>query len=105
MADVKKRVLVECAVCHVMYDVGERSARDIRAGKIKARCALHRGRWRKTAIRRAEHRRFWLDRFSMEEIQEMAVAMFPLPSQRAPSIGASLTASAAPPGPRELGGG
>lgn len=96
--------MVTCGTCGIEYDCSARTYRDIKAGRVEARCGLHRpNRQRRNAIRRAELRRFWLDRFSLDEIREMATAIAPLPSQRSPTFGSALTASA-PPGPTELGG-
>lgn len=41
---------------------------------------IHRKRTRPATVR-AEHRRFWLDRFSIEEITEMASAIWARPSE------------------------
>lgn len=48
----------------------------------------------------AEHRRFWLDRFTVEEIQWMASCLWPRPSQRGPMIdGEMLSLAASADGP------
>lgn len=62
---------------------------------MQARCSIHRKRRRPQTVR-AEHRRFWLDRFSLDEIQEMAAAIWPRPSQRGPLHDGVLVASADP---------
>jgi hypothetical protein len=54
---------------------------------------LHRKRGHRRAITEiAEHRRFWLDRFSREEIVDMAHAMFPRGTER--GLPTALTAAA-----------
>ena len=94
--------MVECCVCHIAYDVSARSHRDIKTGRVQARCTLHRKRTRR-ATATAEYRRFWLDRFTMDEIVEMAQALWPRPSQRAPMrdglIGALTAGATGPTGP------
>lgn len=100
--------MVACSVCSLQYDVSGRTFRDIKAKRVQPRCGLHRrsdpaGSSRDEHTRVARYRRWWLERFTMEEIREMAVAIAPFPSQRAPRMGSALTASAEP-GPRELGG-
>jgi len=89
--------MVACAVCSLEYDVSARTHRDIKAGRVDPRCGLHRGKRRDANTKVAQYRRYWLDRFSMEEILEMAVAIAPFPSQQQPMRGAALTASGAPP--------
>lgn len=93
MSGVETRVLVECSVCGIRYDVSARSYRDIKAGRVTPRCIIHRRR-RRAATIRAEHRRFWLDRFTLDEINEMAAALWPRPSQRGPMSDGVLLASA-----------
>lgn len=86
--------MVQCEVCHLAFDCSARSGRDIKAGRVQPRCVLHRRRRRKGTVT-ATMRRYWLDRFTMDEIREMAEAFWPLPSQRAAVRDAArLTASA-----------
>jgi len=82
-------VLVQCCVCGIQYDVSSRTWRDIKGQRVEARCVLHRRRRRRQTVT-ASMRRYWLDRFTMEEINEIANAMWPRPSQRSPDF---LTAS------------
>lgn len=91
--------MVACSVCTLEYDVSGRTFRDIKAGRVKARCKLHRGRSDPTRV--AAYRRFWLERFTMDEINFMATCIAPFPSQRhaRSDIGGVLTASGAPPEP------
>lgn len=95
--------MVACSVCGLEYDASARTHRDITAGRVQPRCKLHRTKQRDNT-RIAQHRRFWLERFTMDEICFMAACIAPFPSQRAPIVGQALTASAAPPGPAEIGG-
>ena len=95
--------MVDCTICSISFDVSGRTARNIRAGRSEARCALHR-KGEREETKEAEMRRWWLDRFSLEEIIELAKGISPRPSAIGPVSGTVLTASAAPPGPRELGG-
>jgi len=73
--------MVSCVTCGISYDVSARTGREIKAGRVKARCHLHRRRKRDLTVT-AEHRRYWLCRFTLDEIRDMAEALWPLPSQR-----------------------
>ena len=84
--------MVACSVCGIRYDVSARSWRDIKAGRVEARCVLHRRRRRALTVT-AQMRRYWLDRFTIEEICEMAEAIWPRPSQRVMREGHFLTAA------------
>lgn len=70
------RVLVACAVCDISFDVSARTHRNIVAGRSEARCQLHRERRPRPATVQAVHRRFWLSRFTVDEIKDMAWAIF-----------------------------
>lgn len=108
--------MTTCVACGLQHDVSARTYRDIKAGRVESRCALHRGRARARQTRIANHRRFWLrlveqNRFTMDEIVMMGRAIEQTlsiqPSKRAQGVFEQtlpLTASGAPPGPRELGG-
>jgi hypothetical protein len=74
--------MVACAVCHIRYDVSARTHRDIKARRVEPRCVLHRRRRARSGTVTAAHRRYWLDRFSLDEIVEMATAIWPMPSSR-----------------------
>lgn len=87
------RVLTTCSVCHIRFDVSARSHRDIKAGRKDPRCVMHARRNARPETVVATHRRYWLDRFSIDEIVEMATAIWPRPR-----IGPlSLTAGTTPP--------
>lgn len=88
--------MVECSVCHIRYDVSARSFRDIKARRVQARCLIHRRKARTQTVT-ATHRRFWLDRFTMAEICEMAEAIWTRPSQRGPIHNGFLTAAGSGP--------
>jgi hypothetical protein len=92
----EQRVLVQCSICGIRYDVSARSWRDIKAGRVEARCVLHRRRSRQLTVT-ATMRRYWLDRFTIDEICEMAEAIWPRPSQRAPMRDGYMTASSSGP--------
>jgi hypothetical protein len=82
--------MVACEVCGLAFDASLRSARDYRAGRAEPRCMLHRKRKplsKRTTI--ATYRRWWLDRFTLEEIIEMATAMWPRDAQRKAGLLAS----------------
>lgn len=66
--------MVECSVCHILYDCSARTARDIRAGRTEGRCMLHRKATERTVV--ARQRRDWLDRFSLDEIVVMGCAIY-----------------------------
>lgn len=83
--------MVACGVCGLYFDASPRSARDYRAGRTPPRCMLHRARGARPQTRTAELRRFWLDRFSREEIVDMAHALFPRGTTR--GLPSALTAS------------
>jgi len=70
------RVLVACAVCAIEFDVSARTNRNIVAGRSEARCVLHRERKPRPATVQAAHRRFWLKRYSLDEIKMLAWAIF-----------------------------
>lgn len=96
MSVTDDRVLVECAVCHIRFDASVRSARDYNAGRAEPRCLMHRKRKpRSSRTTLALYRRWWLDRFSVEEIVDMGTAVASvLPSSRSPQ---AMTASSQPP--------
>lgn len=83
--------MCSCNICGLRFDASERSARDYKAGRAEPRCILHRKR--RPASRRvnvAMYRRWWLDRFSVEEIVEMGTAIWARPSQRVVGLTASV---------------
>jgi hypothetical protein len=86
------RVRVECHICGLEFFASCRSARDYRAGRAEPRCILHRRRkGEREGVERAILRRFWLDRFTSEEIVDMAHALFPRGTGR--GIPTALTAA------------
>jgi hypothetical protein len=89
--------MVECALCGLLYDASARTARDISAGRVEARCVLHRKRKPRAATVTATLTRWWLDRYTVTELREIGGALvdFLPPSARQPEMKV-LVASAAP---------
>lgn len=73
---IEPRVLVPCDVCEIEFDVSARTHRNIVAGRSEARCVIHRQRRPRPATVQASHRRYWLKRYTMDEIKQMAWAIF-----------------------------
>lgn len=89
--------MVECALCGISYDASARTYRDIQAGRVEARCVLHRKRKPRAATVTAASRRFWLDRFTIDEIVEIAAEIVSwLPPSARTYEPRALIASAAP---------
>lgn len=93
----ESRRMVECALCGISYDASARTFRDIQAGRVEARCVLHRKRNPRRATVTAAARRFWLERFTIAEIVEIAEEMISfLPPSARTYEPRALVASAAP---------
>ena len=93
--------MVPCALCGIQYDASARTYRDIQAGRVEARCVLHRKRKPRAATVTAAARRWWLDRYTIEEIAEIGAAVDDWfqslrPSTREAAAPRPLLASAAP---------
>ncbi len=89
--------MVECALCGLSYDASARTARDISAGRVEARCVLHRKRKPREATVTAAARRWWLDRYTIDEIVEIGAGIVSwLPPSARTVEPRALVASAAP---------
>lgn len=89
--------MVPCALCGIQYDASARTYRDIQAGRVEARCVLHRKRKPRAATVTAAARRWWLDRYTITEIQEIAAGLVDfLPPSGRTYEPRPLVASAAP---------
>lgn len=86
--------MVQCYACHLSFDVSARTARDIRAGRVEARCKMHRKRRPRPAVANASHRRYWLDRWSLDTIREVGTAIWPDLRPGPPTVSGALMALA-----------
>lgn len=68
--------LVRCGACGGDFELSARRVRHVRAESLPLRCRSCRT-GRVTPEPTEAHRRWWLDRFTVDEIREMAAALWP----------------------------
>ncbi len=90
--------MCRCALCGIRYDVSARTYRDIKAGRVMARCVIHRKRSRPATVT-AAMRRWWLDRYPLDEIVEMAQAIEGALGHRITALTAGASGPTGPTGP------